>query len=70
MRECESHSWISWGLTLFIQAAPYVLFYVGIFLWYMYGHIPQYLTAARYRKMKDDLHLDLVAFQNYSGSRS
>ncbi|CAF2138343.1 unnamed protein product [Rotaria magnacalcarata] len=47
MCESESLSWMSWFFTLLLHSTPYILFYVGIVLWYWYGNVPNYLTTAR-----------------------
>ncbi|CAF2112767.1 unnamed protein product [Rotaria magnacalcarata] len=47
MCESESPSWMSWFFTLLLHSTPYILFYVGIVLWYWYGNVPNYLTTAR-----------------------
>lgn len=64
MRESKSQSWLSWTLVLLFQIVPYILFYVGIFLWYVNDSTSEQLTAARYIRKKNILYVCIITFQN------
>ena len=54
MREQKSRSWVSWFLESLFQVVPYVLFYVGIYLWYVHGDTTEQFTTARYKKHENN----------------
>lgn len=62
MRESESRSWLSWGLVPIFKVTPYILFYVGIFLWYVNDNTSGQFTAARYLRMNNILYICFVTF--------
>ena len=48
MREQKAKSWLSWLLESVFYIIPYILYYVGIILWYGFNEDSQLLTSARF----------------------